>query len=577
MKRFHISKVLICLLGLFFLLSCSSDSENEMTVNDQSQDEQNGGSDDDGPTGDDTPQFNGFDINFTRGDFWEFYWFTENVNVAQGNVSTNTDNGRFRVTLGESQVIGGIEAYTVEVTGTNLEAYAGPRWSYLAVSENRLFGSTDGSTLDTIFNAQEGRWNGGGFFANFDQDATINAFDKEIDNEFIATNAIAASYQDGQTICEIIAGERICANDNSFNLLVNDFFKSGIGPVGYDFSRNVFDQGGGFTTTSEFRFEIGLVATSFSANDGFSPTLPPWMEKTTLPEPFRMTTVSSWDGKLYIFGGLDIDNNNSQQIYGYDPEADIWTQIGQTPVDLTYQIQDGFSTIPLIYEAFVINDKIYIVRTLGPETNAILIYDPLTNSWQPGPDLNINVAGKQCYMEAIDDNILFFPNQPNRNGEVWILNTTTNRWSSGNTSPWPHLSRSTVSAFDNKIYFSGNFRSGVGVFETRVRVYDYSIPAGEDGAWTETFFTGDGRASASSQVVNGRLYVMGGDNFGPEKRDVEEYVIAQDSWKTVGSMLNARASFLSVVINDKIYAIDLGSDEKFSIEEYNPALDRKSQ
>ena len=135
------------------------------------------------------------------------------------------------------------------------------------------------------------------------------------------------------------------------------------------------------------------------------------------------------------------------------------------------------------------------------------------------------------------------------------------------------MSRSTVSAFDNKIYFAGNVR--LGTFENRARVYDTAAPAGTD-AWSEMFFTGDGRADAESQVVNGRLYVMGGDNYGPEKRDVEEYVIAQNSWKTVSSMIYPRSGFQSVVLNNKIYVLS-GAEQNFIIEEYDPSRDRRAQ
>ncbi|MEO0901266.1 MAG: kelch repeat-containing protein, partial [Bacteroidota bacterium] len=561
--------------NILFLSSCSSDSVNEVMPNDSQPDSQN-----DNPNDDDTandPEVDGFNIQFSTDDFWEFYWSEEIVTSAQGDISTSTDNGRFRITLNESMMIQGIESYALNISGDNLEGYPGPRWKYLASKENVLFGSIDGVSLDTIFDAQDGVWKGGGFFANFDEEATINASNTTIENEFIETDAIAASYREGQTICEVINGERICANDEAFTIKVNDFFKAGIGPVGYNLSRNVLDQGGGFTTTFESRLEIGLAATSLSADDGFVPTLPPWVEKTSLPLPYLMTAVAPWDGKIYFFGGLDIDSNNSNQIYTYDPESDVWEEIGQTPAELTYQIRDGFSIFNLNYEAFVINNKIYIVRTVGPQANAILIYDPSNNSWESGPELDSNVVGVQCYIANIGETILFFPNRANRSGEVWVLNTTTNLWSSGTTNSSPHLSRSTVSSFGDKVYFSGAFRSSTRTFETRVRVYDNSVPTGQDGAWTETFFTGDGRASAESQVVNGRLYVIGGDNFGPVKRSVEEYVISQDSWKTVGSMLKARSAFLSVVVNEKIYAIDLGPQDEYSIEEYDPTRDRRSQ
>lgn len=568
MKKAKIHWIRIGILQFLLLLSCSTDEPNDMGVDNPQQQEQNT----EDPDNDEEPgameepaQLDGFDLSFGTGDYWEYYWITEDVFVAQGNVSANTGNGRFRVELGAQQNIEGVAAFEVNVSGTNLEEYAGPRWTYLAATDNLLLGSMDGITLDTIFNALTGQWKGGGFFANFDEEATINTFEGEIDNEFIATQAIVATYQDGQSICEIIAGERICANDDSFTLLVDDYFKAGIGPVGYNLNRRVFDQGGGFTTSSEFTFQIGLVATSFSADDGFVPTLPPWQEKTTLPEDFTFSPVAPWQGKLYFFGGLDKDRNSSREIYSYDPEADVWSQEGQTPIDLATS-QNG------TYSALVVGDKIYFIRTVGPVGDYILIYDPINNSWETGPDLD-GFQGIPCYLTAIGDAIYFFPIQQTQRESVRILNTATNTWSSGRTSPWVHMSRSTVSSYGDKVYFSGTFRSGQ--FETRVRVYDTAASTDAD-AWSEMFFTGEGRADAASQIVNGRLYVMGGDNFGPEKRDVEEYDIAQNSWKTVSAMIYPRARFQSVALNTKIYVLS-GEAQNFVIEEYDPSRDRKAQ
>lgn len=560
------------LLSLFFLCSCSGDN-GEIIPDTPEEDEQN---DDAGETGENkAPAFNGFSIDFATGDFWEYYWITERINVSQGSGSGSTDNGRIRISLGEPQIIAGIEAYTVETTGSNLESYVGPRWSFLASQDNVLFGSTDGNTMDTIFNAQNGEWTGGGFFATFDQGANIQANERTVANEFITTNAVAASYQADQNICEVIAGVRICS-DNSFRITVDDFFKAGVGPVGYSYSRRTLDQGGGLTTSSEYYFEIGLVATSLPADDGFLPTLPPWQEKTTLPEPLMHTPIAPWDGKLYVFGGYDTLFNSSRQIYTYDPELDVWAEDGEVPLDVFDNLAGNLTSLGF-YEAFVVGNLIYFVRTNSETTSHLIVYDPLNKTWSTGAELVSSVYRYPCYITAVNDSLLFFPIKANTRGEVHILNLATNTWSLGRTNRWVHLDRSSVSSDGQQVFFSGTFRSGS--FERRVRVYDLTIPSGPDDAWTEMFFTGEGRADAASQILNDRLYVMGGDNFGPTIRSVEEYDITQGSWKTVGSMLNARQNFNAIALNNKIYAIGgrNGSKYLFSIEEYDPTRDQRSQ
>lgn len=570
--------VSVLLFVLVLMQACSSDDDVTMVTNDDDDDEVQLPDDN---RADNDPVFNGFDFSIQTGDFWEYYWITEDLNVASGSPSSDaSNNGNFRITIGDPVTIDEKEAYKLEITGQNLESFPGPRWAFLAIDNNQLLGSIDGNSLETIFNAQNGEWLGGGFFASFDNDATIVTSNVTVENEFIrAENSIVASYQDGQTICEVIAGQRVCANDNSFSISVADFFKSGIGPIGYNYSSRVFNQGGGFTTSSEFYFQIGLVATSFVADDGFIPSLPPWLEKTSLPEPFLLTPVASWDDRLFFFGGIDTMDVASRQIHIYDPATNEWSNGGETPRDLAfrYEFNSFGDTRIASYSAFVIGPKIYFVRTRGPSTDHILIYDPNGNSWEPGPDLIGQIRGTSCYYALLNDSILFFPRIANRQGQVWHLNTSTNTWSVGNPSPWPHLDRSSVTGLGDKVYFSGTFRSGS--FESRVRQYDLTVPLGQSGAWSDITFFGEGRADVQSQILNDHLYVFGGDNFGPTIRSVEKYNIATNTWVKVGSMITARRNFSSVVVNNKIYAIggENGSKRLFTIEEYDPLRDFRTQ
>ena len=91
------------------------------------------------------------------------------------------------------------------------------------------------------------------------------------------------------------------------------------------------------------------------------------------------------------------------------------------------------------------------------------------------------------------------------------------------------------------------------------------------------------RAWLSTGVVNGKIYAIGGTNRPPAQipapitLTVEEYDPATDTWTTKANMPTARAAFSTSVVNGKIYVI--GGDAPHlepltsTVEEYDPATD----
>lgn len=213
-----------------------------------------------------TPKFSGFDFTLKEGDFWEYKWDFYNYSWAQGsNPSTTTDSGRFWILLGQPKVIQGITTYEISIFGKskNKDWSFSPRWKYLAIANNKIYGSTDGATLSVIFDAETGYWTGGGFFRAFPsgnlaiaQNGTISS-----SNTYISGTAIIVKVSGDKSQCQTIGGMQFCG-DESYNYKWEDYYRPGIGPVGFYYDQIYSYSGGGFWSGGTWRHNVGLTASS---------------------------------------------------------------------------------------------------------------------------------------------------------------------------------------------------------------------------------------------------------------------------------------------------------------------------
>ena len=128
-----------------------------------------------------------------------------------------------------------------------------------------------------------------------------------------------------------------------------------------------------------------------------------------------------------------------------------------------------------------------------------------------------------------------------------------------------------TSVVNGKIYAIGGF-GGL----TIVEEYDPSI-----NAWTRKTDMPTGRGFLSTSVVNGKIYAIGGNSgpnvWGTTLATVEEYNPETDTWTKKSDMTNPRDGFSTNVVNGKIYAIGGSVVKSFengntliSVEEYDP-------
>jgi len=129
---------------------------------------------------------------------------------------------------------------------------------------------------------------------------------------------------------------------------------------------------------------------------------------------------------------------------------------------------------------------------------------------------------------------------------------------------------------DGKIYAIGG---GAGSSASYTSVETYSTVEEYDPAtdtWTAKSPMPTARGWHSANVVNGKIYIIGGSQASSPDRNhvltVEVYDPATDTWTQKGDMPVSRAAGFSSVVDEKIYVIG-GYGGSQRVDEYDPSTD----
>ena len=278
---------------------------------------------------------------------------------------------------------------------------------------------------------------------------------------------------------------------------------------------------------------------------------------------FGMETVN---GKIYIIGGngKDGDLNSVEE---YDIKADQWS------------IKESMPTARSNLQTVLLDGKIYAIggNTDLLSSHAVEQYDPAADKWiQLSP---LNYSREYFKAVAFDGKIYVFGGSDGGTltSSVEEYNPSTNTWTEKSPMPVPKMHFQTE-VINGKIYIIGGLNpvDGVGpaVNTTSVEVYD---PVKNE--WTQKSPMKTPRFSFQTEIVEGKIYAMGGINDQVNAlSSVEEYDPSTDRWSSKKDMNLARSRFQTAVVNGKIIAIGgtkrAGdySEGNFlsSVEEYDP-------
>ena len=192
------------------------------------------------------------------------------------------------------------------------------------------------------------------------------------------------------------------------------------------------------------------------------------------------------NGQIYIFGGRLHGNT---LVYRYDPTSGNWTKLNTMPA------------LPDMGAPAVVNDKVYIFG--NSTTNTPFEYDTSTDTW------TIRAAmptARYAPATAIYDGKIYvlggFSGSENKNE---VYDPATDSWQIKASLPSAHVYSTTdrpiAGVLNGQVYFFSHY-SGI-----------MAVYAASTDSWSSiSGFVNSPESYSTGEAVNGKLYVIGGDN-----------------------------------------------------------------
>jgi hypothetical protein len=523
-----------------------------------------------------------------QGDFMEFFWLSERTDFTQGKGNDATvDVGRFKLALGASVLIQGQAAFPLTLTGDSGEF--APRWTHIAVGPNgSLLGSTNGAGLATIYDAASDTWTGGGMFVDFAQNpmkVSVGRF-KGAYND---VPAIVAGRSVDDPRCQQLFGLDFC-EDEGTQFAEQEFYKEGVGPIGYALHFVHADQGSNFTTATTINKTVELIESTLTATDGSVFKRPPWDEMAPMNTPRRRhaaVVTTRITNQIWVLGGVDANNNLLSSTEIYNPVTNTWSPGPALPVpmaDFAAVVIGTTTYVPPRYDAQdQFKDDVLYYPTPGGWGNrrptsaapAIRMWDATYHNdthFQFGEIL----VGSSRVTSLSQPSIHFNAYDPKGNQALF----------GGPPQSWSELMRFTVEAVGDTMLVIGGFgRSGSGgpfdgsgALDTIMK-YDLKTDR-----WLTTGVGAMNRAREhhASVVLNNRVYIFGGNAVACNAvgtcrtenpyREAEVYDPATGDSTDLPPMFQPRKNFAAVSVNGLIYIIGGSDGEKTfaSVERLTP-------
>ena len=282
------------------------------------------------------------------------------------------------------------------------------------------------------------------------------------------------------------------------------------------------------------------------------------------------------NGKIYVLGGFDSNNNSLNSMEIYDPVQNQWSVGPGTPTTT-------------FGEAHVINGRIYIQST---SANQVLVYDPAVGwSTVPVSTSGGSFGASDTYFDTVfglGDIIIGVNGTTPSDAELDVTGyqPSGNTWIVGNGLPIRELLRPSVTIVGDTMYVIGGFggRTSCNFFNCDrgaldwVLKYDLTTDVWDTVSAAEMSTERD---NLQTVELNGKIIALGGNpvgcsssscSIGSPLRSAETYDPAANSWSNISSMLVPRKDFAAVVLNGDLYAIGGydGADETARVERYRP-------
>jgi RNA polymerase sigma factor (sigma-70 family) len=270
-----------------------------------------------------------------------------------------------------------------------------------------------------------------------------------------------------------------------------------------------------------------------------------WTKKAEMPTGRAGMASAVVDGKIYVIAGWGGDFLATLEMY--DPKLDRW----EAKASLPYT--------NYAFTASAVNGKIYAIGGWpGNDINTVEEYNPATDKWTKKADMP-TVRGFTS--AAVVDGIIYVIGGSNSASlsVVEAYDPVADKWS--RKADIPLAGRYRSAAIGNKIYSVGgeNSREMCGISSCpQPYLYEYDTVLDK---WTKKAEITTAKAGMSMDVIDGKIYVVGGDAPTAARDDivqtflVEIYDPGTDTWKAGVNLPDARRYHCSSVIGGKLYII----------------------
>jgi N-acetylneuraminic acid mutarotase len=311
------------------------------------------------------------------------------------------------------------------------------------------------------------------------------------------------------------------------------------------------------------------VLTNYQAgNNWTSPGL------ATLPTPAVGMATVFLNGLTYVIGGNSPTGNPLATLQAYNPVSNTWTSLAP------------MNTARVFPAAVTLNGLIYVIgggsiSIPPPTTGAVEVYNPTANTWtvlssMPTPRYALGAAAVNGLIYAIGGTV-FCNGNPYPANTVEIYNPTTNTWSTG--TPMPNgntincssptftftsgLSGIAASLINGEVYVTGG--NGTGNQITNGQTYMFNP---NSNTWT-TLATRPGNSSTtiSAALLNGNMCTL--DSNG----ELEIYNVAANTWTggaSPGGSFESLGNALYAA-NGSVYAVGVNPQSVAVNQQYWPA------
>ncbi len=290
-------------------------------------------------------------------------------------------------------------------------------------------------------------------------------------------------------------------------------------------------------------------STTGPTDDNDSEPITGWTEKAEMPTARFGVAACVHNGKIFVFGGAD-GNSSLSSAEEYDPSTNTWT------------VKNPMITERVAPTAGVVDNKIYVIggsdETVIIETviSTVEEYHTITESWTAKSGMPTaratpvsGVVDGKIYVISGRTGFETDDHQLPKTNVVEMYDPVTDTWAE--KSPIPTARAHAYGAVvDGIIYVIGGERYEKGEI---VEAYD---PVSD--TWSQKANLPDGgRFAAAAVPLNGKIYVIGGSVIAAEAgtSTVFEYDPSSDTWSELSNLPINRLEVSAVEINSKIYII----------------------